>query len=253
MELIDTHTHIYIEDFKEDYEAVLSRANEVGISTYYLPSIDSSYTESMLAIESDNIRLMMGLHPCSVKPENYIKELEHVRTWLSKRPFAGIGEIGIDFHWDTSTKAIQIEAFEKQIDWAIELDLPIIIHSRKSTAEVIEVLEARQHPKLRGIFHCFGGSVDEADAIVDLGFMLGIGGVVTFKNAGLDKTVEKIDLNHIVLETDAPYLTPTPFRGKRNEPAYLLYIAQRIAEIKGITLREVAERTTANAKSVFVY
>lgn len=252
MELIDTHTHIYIDDFKDDYDAVISRAKEAGIHTFYLPAIDSTHTESMLAIESESVKLMMGLHPCSVKSDNYLQELEHVKEWLYKRPFAAIGEIGIDLHWDTSTKAIQIEAFEKQISWAIDLDLPIVIHSRKSTAEVIEVLKANQHPKLRGIFHCFGGSVEEANAITDLGFLLGIGGVVTFKNAGLDKTVSQIDLKHIVLETDAPYLTPAPYRGKRNEPSYLKLIAQKIAEVKDISIEMVANQTSANAKQVFV-
>lgn len=251
MELIDTHTHIYIDDFKEDYDDIINRANEEGIKTFYLPSIDSTHTDSMLAIESDDIKLMMGLHPCSVKPDTYTQELKHVEEWLYKRSFVAIGEIGIDLHWDTTTKAIQMAAFEEQIRWAIDLDLPIVIHSRKSTNEVIEVLAANQHPKLRGIFHCFGGSVEEANKIIALGFKLGIGGVVTFKNAGLDKTVAEIDLEHIVLETDAPYLTPAPYRGKRNEPAYLKLIAQKIAEVKEISLETVAKQTSANARVVF--
>jgi len=251
MELIDTHTHIYIEDFSDDFDEMMQRALDAGVSTFYLPSIDSAHTESMLAIESDHIKLMMGLHPCSVKPENYHQELEHVREWLYKRPFAAVGEIGIDLHWDTSTKVIQLEAFEKQIDWAIDLDLPIVIHSRKSTTEVIDVLRHRRDPKLRGIFHCFGGSVEEAESIIALGFKLGIGGVVTFKNAGLDKTVAEIDLEHIVLETDAPYLSPSPHRGKRNEPAYLKLIAQKIADVKEISLEMVAKATSATASEVF--
>lgn len=253
MELIDTHTHIYIDDFQEDHADVMHRAEAAGVTTFYLPAIDSSHTQSMMAIESPHIRLMMGLHPCSVKPETYKEELAHVKEWVYKRPFAAVGEIGIDLHWDTSTQAIQVEAFEKQIEWAIDLDLPIVIHSRKSTNEVIALLRKNHHPKLRGIFHCFGGSVDEANAITELGFKLGIGGVVTFKNAGLDKTVAEIDLAEIVLETDAPYLSPSPYRGKRNEPSYLRIIAEKIAELKNISVETVAEQTSATAKGIFGY
>jgi len=253
MELIDTHTHIYIEDFREDYTTMMERAKDADVSTFFLPSIDSSYTDAMLSLESDHIKLMMGLHPCSITPNNIRTELDHVKTMLYSRSFYAVGEIGIDLHWDKSTKDLQIEAFEEQISWAIDLDLPIVIHSRKSTAEVIEVLKANIGPRLRGIFHCFGGSLKEANEIIDLGFVLGIGGVVTFKNAGLDKTVSEIDLEHIVLETDAPYLSPAPNRGKRNEPAYLRLIAEKIAKIKGTSIQDVARTTTANAKKVFRY
>jgi len=228
MELIDTHTHIYIKEFQDDYGDMMKRAREAGVSNFVLPSIDSEHTESMLSLESDDIHLMMGVHPCSIQPDT-------VR----------------DLHWDISTKDLQIEAFEEKIGWAIDLDLPIVIHSRKSTEEVIEVLRANSDPKLRGIFHCFGGSVEEAEAIIDLGFLLGIGGVVTFKNAGLDKTIEVIDLEHLVLETDAPYLSPTPFRGKRNEPAYLKLVAEKVANVKGISIEAVSSTTTSNAKKVF--
>lgn len=253
MELIDTHTHIYIKDFSDDYDIMMDRAKKAGVTKFFLPAIDSEHTDSMLALESDDIKLMMGLHPCSVKPESIRAELDHVKGWLYKRPFYAVGEIGIDLYWDVSTKDLQIEAFEEQISWAVDLDLPIVIHSRNSTSEVIDVLKENAHPNLRGIFHCFGGSLAEAKSIIDLGFKLGIGGVVTFKNAGLDKTVNEIDLEHIVLETDAPYLSPAPYRGKRNEPAYLRIIADKISEIKGVHLEEVARATTANAKKVFSF
>lgn len=253
MELVDTHTHIYIEDFRDDYDEMMDRAKNAGVTKFFLPAIDSKHTDSMLAIESDNIKLMMGLHPCSVKPESIREELDHVKSWLYKRPFYAVGEIGIDLHWDISTKDLQIAVFEEQIGWAIDLDLPIVIHSRKSTAQVIEVLKRHQDPKLRGIFHCFGGSAAEAALIINLGFKIGIGGVVTFKNAGLDKTVSEIDLEHIVLETDAPYLSPAPNRGKRNEPSHLRLIAEKIAKIKGVTVEQVAKITASNAKEVFSY
>lgn len=253
MELIDTHTHIYIEDFQDDYTAMMARAAAVGISTFFLPAIDSTHTESMLSLESENIKLMMGLHPCSVKPDTVRAELDHVKDLLYSRPFFAVGEIGIDLYWDKTTKDLQIAAFEEQMSWAVDLDLPIVIHSRASTAEVIDVLISNRDHKLRGIFHCFGGSVEEANQIINAGFFLGIGGVVTFKNAGLDTIVREIDLKHIVLETDAPYLSPAPNRGKRNEPAYLRIIAEKVAEVKGVTLEEVAKATTANAKKVFYY
>lgn len=251
IELIDTHTHIYIDSFDADRDAVLRRAHQAGIQTMILPSIDAGHTNSMLDVESENIHLMMGLHPCSVKPETYLDELAHVRAWIDKRAFVAIGEIGIDLHWDTTTKEIQLEAFEQQIDWAIEFDYPIIIHSRKSTQEVIDVLEKKSHPKLRGIFHCFGGTLAEANVIIGLGFYLGIGGVVTFKNAGLDKVVANIPIENIVLETDAPYLTPAPYRGKRNEPSYLRLIADKIAEVQNIPVTKVAETTTNNGRRIF--
>ena len=251
MELIDTHTHIYLKDFKSDFQEIIGRAKEVGVTQFYLPSIDSEHTEDMLAIESEEIKLMMGLHPCSVKKETMEAELSHVKKWLDQRAFSAIGEIGIDLHWDPSTLDIQQSAFEQQIDWAIEKDYPIVIHSRNATSEVIEVLKRKAHPRLRGIFHCFGGSLAEAHEIINLGFLLGIGGVVTFKNAGLDKTVKELDLDHLVLETDAPYLSPAPFRGKRNEPSYLKHIATKIAEVKQVSIEEVARVTSINAKKLF--
>ena len=194
---------------------------------------------------------MMGLHPCSVNESNFRRELNIVKDWLKKREFCAIGEIGIDLHWDTSTFEVQKRVFRIQINWAKELGLPIVIHSRKSTWEVIEVLRELKDDKLRGIFHCFGGSVEEANAIIELGFYLGIGGVLTFKKAGLDKTMEEIGLENVVLETDSPYLAPTPYRGKRNESGYVRLVAEKLAAIKDINVEEVGKVTSENARKIF--
>ena len=253
MRLIDTHTHLYAEQFDGDREQMLKRAFGSGVEQFYLPNIDSTSIDSMLALEAaypEHCFAMMGLHPCSVK-ENYKEELAIVKNWLEKRPFCAVGEIGIDLYWDKSTFEIQKEAFLTQIDWAIELDLPIVIHSRESTDIIIEILQSVKQEKLRGIFHCFGGSVEQAEAIIDLGFLLGIGGVLTFKKAGLDKTMAEIDLMHVVLETDSPYLAPTPYRGKRNESAYVRLVAEQLAKVKERSLDEVAEITTTNALKLF--
>ena len=222
MQLIDTHTHLYVKQFKNDYKETIGRAIDKGVNKFYLPAIDTETHEDMLALEAaypGQCLAMMGLHPCSVKA-NYEEELKIVEDWLNKRHFCAIGEIGIDLHWDTTFIEQQKDTFRRQINWAKTLDIPIVIHSRKSTWEVIEILREEKNDRLRGIFHCFGGTVEEARAIIDCGFHLGIGGVLTFKKAGLDKTMEDIDLEHIVLETDSPYLAPSPFRGKRNESAY---------------------------------
>lgn len=254
MQLIDTHTHLYVKQFEKDQTETIERAIEANIEQFYLPAIDSETHQSMLDLEAkypNQCHAMMGLHPCSVKAD-YEKELKIVEEWLTKRPFCAIGEIGIDLHWDTTFFEQQKDAFKRQIDWAKKLDIPIVIHSRKSTWEVIEILRAEKDEKLRGIFHCFGGSVEEAEAIIDCGFHLGIGGVLTFKKAGLDKTMEQVDLKHVVLETDSPYLAPTPFRGKRNESAYIKIIAQKLADIKGLELAEIARITSENAKKIFV-
>lgn len=254
MHLIDTHAHLYLKQFKQDRAAVMQRAKDNGIQEFYLPNIDSTSIEDLLQLEAAypaSCFAMMGLHPCSVN-ENYQAELNIVKEWLNKRPFCAVGEIGLDLHWDTTFFEQQKKAFRQQIQWAIELDVPIVIHSRKSTWEVIEILKEERHPKLRGIFHCFGGSVEEAQAIIDLGFYLGIGGVVTFKKAGLDKTLEEVDLKHLVLETDAPYLAPVPYRGKRNESAYIKLIAERISAIKEVSIEKVAAITSQNAKNIFV-
>ena len=251
--LVDTHTHIYLDQFDEDRAEMMQRAKENGVEKFYLPNIDSTSIEAMLKLEKENPETcfaMMGLHPCSVK-ENYKEELAIVKEWLDKRSFCAIGEIGIDLHWDASTLEIQIEAFRTQINWAKKLDLPIVIHSRKSTQEVLEVLRAEKDEKLRGIFHCFGGSAEEAQQIIDLGFYLGIGGVLTFKKSGLDKTMEEVSLENVVLETDAPYLAPTPYRGKRNESSYVKLVAEKLADVKGISLEEVTKITTRNAALIF--
>ena len=253
--LIDTHTHLYVKQFNNDREAMIQRAIDAGIERFYLPNIDSEHIEDMLDLEvkyPSHCVAMMGLHPCSVK-ENYEQELAIVKDWLFKRKFAAVGEIGIDLYWDKTTLDIQRIAFKRQIYWAKELDLPIVIHSRNSTAEVLEVLKEEKDEKLRGIFHCFGGSPEEAQQIIELGFYLGIGGVLTFKKSGLDKTMETVSLKNVVLETDAPYLAPTPYRGKRNESAYLRLVAERLAVIKNIPFEEVASITSTNAKKIFKY
>ncbi|MEM6963726.1 MAG: TatD family hydrolase [Bacteroidota bacterium] len=252
--LVDTHTHIYLRQFDDDRAEMMQRAKENGVEKFYLPNIDSTSIKAMLDLEKsypDQCFPMMGLHPCSVNENNFRRELNIVKDWLGKRKFCAIGEIGIDLHWDTSTFEVQKRVFRIQINWAKEFDLPIVIHSRKSTQEVIEVLREEKDEKLRGIFHCFGGSVEEANAIIDLGFYLGIGGVLTFKKAGLDKTMEEVGLEHVVLETDSPYLAPTPYRGKRNESGYVRLVAEKLAHIKQLDLEEVGRITSANASKVF--
>ena len=253
MILVDTHAHLYTEQFDKDREEMLQRAKANHIQKIFLPNIDSSSIESMLALEvnyPNTCYAMMGLHPCSVK-ENFEEELQLVKSWLDKRTFCAIGEIGLDLYWDKTFFEQQKEAFRRQIQWAKELNIPIVIHSRNSTQEVIAILKEEKSEKLRGIFHCFGGSVAEAQSIMDLGFYLGIGGVLTFKNAGLDKTMEVLSLDRIVLETDAPYLSPAPFRGKRNESAYIHQIGERLASIKEKSLKEIAAITTRNAQMIF--
>jgi TatD DNase family protein len=254
MSLIDTHSHIYLPEFTEDLAAMFKRADNQCIKKILMPAIDSSTHESMLALEKagpQNYLSMMGLHPCSVKSDTYRKELDIVKSYLDQRTFIAIGEIGLDFYWDKTFVADQQEAFEQQIKWALEFDLPIVIHSRDSIDACIEVVKKFQHGKLRGVFHCFSGNAEQAKKIMDLDFYLGIGGVVTFKNSGLDKVMEQIDLSKVVLETDAPYLAPVPFRGKRNEPAYLRYVVEKLSAIRNIPIQEVGEITTANAGRLF--
>ncbi len=251
--LTDTHTHLYLKEFTEDIDKVIKRAMEEGIEKFYLPAIDSSETTNLLALEKkypDNCFAMAGLHPCSVK-ENYKEEMDVVYALLQQRKFAAIGEIGLDFYWDTTFTNQQYQAFHQQIEWALEFDVPIAIHSRNAMQQCIDVVKAYQEKNLRGIFHCFSGTLQNALEIIDTGFYLGIGGVVTYKNSGLAEVIMEIDLKHIVLETDAPYLTPVPFRGKRNESSYLKYVVQKIAAIKNISLEEVAEVTTQNATKIF--
>lgn len=252
-EIIDTHTHLYLPEFKEDITSVLERAQQDSVTRFYLPNIDSAVIKDMLWLEEQfpgKCFAMMGLHPCSVK-ENYQEELRLVKEWLEKRKFAAVGEIGLDYYWDISFKTQQTEAFSLQIDWALQHDLPIVIHSRNSLQDCIELVKQKQNGKLKGIFHCFSGNEKEALQIIELGFLLGIGGVLTYKNSGLASVVAGIDLQHLVLETDAPYLTPVPFRGKRNEPAYLKYVVEKIAFVKNVSIEEVMNITTANAKNLF--
>ena len=253
MTIIDTHAHLYSEEFQVDIDLVMDRAQKAGVSKMYLPAIDSSETESMMALEQKYPGVciaMMGLHPCYVK-ENVALELEHVRSWLDKRDFVAIGEIGLDFYWDKTFTHQQYEAFDIQMQWALELNRPIVIHTRNAMQETINRVKPFAQKGLKGIFHCFSGSTESAKQIIDLGFLLGIGGVITYKNAGLPEVLENVNLEHLVLETDAPYLTPVPFRGKRNESSYLSFIITKLAEVKGISEEEVARITTLNAEMIF--
>jgi TatD DNase family protein len=253
MILIDSHSHIYLDEFDHDRDEVIERAGSAGVTTILMPAIDSGTHQQMLSIESTypkTCRSMMGLHPCSVK-ENYLEELEIVERLLKNQTFIAVGEIGLDFYWDVNFKDQQYEAFHRQLEWAVLYNIPVSIHSRNATDECIEVINQHQDGNLRGVFHCFSGTPAQAQRLIDLGFYLGIGGVLTFKNAGLDKVIREIDLSNIVLETDAPYLAPVPFRGKRNEPSYLSFVAQKLADIKAITVGQVAEMTTANSKKLF--
>jgi TatD DNase family protein len=253
MRIIDTHAHLYSEEFKDDIDLVMERAEKAGVSTVYLPAIDSSETESMLALEEKfpgRCIAMMGLHPCYVK-ENVADELAHVKSWLDKRNFVAVGEIGLDFYWDKTFTEQQYEAFDTQMQWALELSRPIVIHTRNAMQETINRVKPFAQKGLKGIFHCFSGSAESAKQIIDLGFLLGIGGVITYKNAGLPEVLETVELAHLVLETDAPYLTPVPFRGKRNESSYLSYIISKLAEVKRVSESEVASITTANAEILF--
>ena len=253
MTLTDTHTHIYSDAFAEDQQEMIQRAIEAGVTRFFVPAIDSETTESMYAIEAafpKEVFLMMGLHPTHVK-DNYKEELQHVEAELAKRQFYAIGEIGMDLYWDKAHVKEQQEAFEQQIIWAKHYKLPIVIHCREAFDPVFEILEKHKSPELFGIFHCFTGNYEQALHAIDCGMKLGIGGVVTFKNGKIDKFLDQIALKHIVLETDAPYLAPTPFRGKRNESSYLLEVAQKLADIYNISVEEIAEITTQNSKEVF--
>jgi TatD DNase family protein len=253
MQLIDTHCHLYSNSFAGDIAEVIQRAEIEGVERFYLPSVDSESTEALLALERQypgRCIGMMGLHPTSVK-EDYETELKKVEEWLGRRRWVAVGEIGLDFYWDRTFEVQQYEAFGRQIEWALHYDIPIVIHSRDSMKESIGVVRERQKGGLRGVFHCFGGGGDEARAITDLGFYLGIGGVLTYKNSGLPLALADIGLEHLVLETDAPYLSPVPFRGKRNESAYLRYIVHKLAEVKGVSVEEVARITTENAEKLF--
>ena len=251
--MIDTHAHIYLNQFEKDLEETINRSQESGVTHVYMPNIDCSTIDDMMEVEEKYqgyCTAMMGLHPCSVK-KNFEKELYRVEEWIGKRDFAAIGEIGTDLYWDTSNYKYQQEAFIVQVRWAIEKKLPIVIHCRESLGQTLDLLEPFAGQSITGVFHCFTGTNEQAERITEMGFYLGIGGVVTFKNSGLEQTLLDIPIELLVLETDSPYLAPVPFRGKRNEPAYLLHILNKLGEIYQKTPNEVDELTTKNAKKLF--
>lgn len=253
MTITDTHTHLYSSEFDQDRDEMIQRALDAGVSRFFIPAIDSSYTKAMYELEKnypDNVFLMMGLHPTYVK-ENYHEELMHVENELAKRKFYAIGEIGIDLFWDKTTLEEQKNAFRKQIQLAKKYKLPIVIHCRDAFDEVYEVLEEERSADLFGIFHCFTGTYEQALQAISYNMKLGIGGVITFKNGKIDQFLNQIDLSHIVLETDSPYLAPIPFRGKRNESSYLLNIIDKLATIYNLPAKDIATITTENSKRIF--
>jgi TatD DNase family protein len=253
MHFIDTHAHIYDESLLPSIEEVLSTASLQGVEKILMPAIDSSVIADMMFLEQKyptKCVAMMGLHPCYVK-ENYKEELAIVEQWLSKRKFIAIGEIGLDFYWDKTFTEQQHHAFETQMNWALQYNVPIVIHTRNAMGETIEAVKPFAKKGLRGVFHCFSGSKESAAQIIDMGFYLGLGGVLTYKNAGVAEAIKDIPMDWLVLETDAPYLPPVPYRGKRNEPAFIMEVAKKLAEIKNIPLHEVAAITTANATQIF--
>ncbi|HEX8516701.1 MAG TPA: TatD family hydrolase [Bacteroidia bacterium] len=265
MILTDTHTHLYSKEFEEDRQSLVEKAIASGIKRFFLPNVDSESLPGMFQMEKQfpvECFAMMGLHPCSVN-QTYQQELQVVEYWLGKRKFAAIGEIGIDLYWDKTFFEQQQDAFRRQIGLAKKYNLPYVIHSRNAFDETMQIVNEFKADNIKAIFHCFSGNVEQAEEVIASGlpegasladksnFKLGIGGVVTFKNSGLDKVVEAIDIRHLVLETDAPYLAPAPYRGKRNEPGYLMLVAQKVAEIKAISVEEVAAITTQNSVEVF--
>lgn len=253
MNWIDTHAHLYSAEFDADRSEMVTRAIQQGVNRLLMPNIDEESIPGMLALEAGfpgQCLPMMGLHPCYVK-ENVESQLAIVQKWLEQRKFWGVGEIGLDFYWDQTYREQQYAAFRRQIALALEHGLPVAIHSREATRACIDVVKELQNGRLTGVFHCFSGTREEAQEVIDMGLYLGIGGVVTFKKAGLDVLLADIDLQHVVLETDAPYLAPVPYRGKRNESAYIPLVAQRIADVKNLKIEEVAAITTGNAQKLF--
>ncbi len=253
MDWIDTHCHLYASDFDPDRPEMIKRALDAGVRQMMLPNIDLESLPSMLDLVGhfpDACKPMMGLHPCSVK-EDFMEVLGQMKQEIGKGGYVGVGETGIDLYWETKTKEIQKDAFEHQIEWAKEFDLPIIIHSRESLDLNIEIIAGSQDGRLRGIFHCFGGNYEQAKRIYELGFKIGIGGIITFKKSELDHLLPKLPPEMIVLETDAPYLAPVPYRGKRNESSFLILIAEAVARSLNLSLKEVSEMTTRNAEAVF--
>jgi TatD DNase family protein len=253
MLLTDTHTHLYYETDQNKRAGLISRCQSNGVERLFLPNVDADSVPKVFALTDaypDICYPMLGLHPCSVK-EGWEKELDVIKRALDQRKIFAVGEIGIDLYWDKTTLPEQIKAFRAQIDWAKEVKLPIVIHSRDSFDEVFAVLQQEQDENLRGIFHCFTGTIEQARKVISIGFYLGIGGVVTYKNSGLDNVVAQVDLNHIVLETDSPYLTPVPYRGKPNESSYLKFVAEKVAELHQVSVGEVANITTENSRLIF--
>ncbi len=253
MNLVDTHSHIYSSEFDIDRSDIVSRADSEGIIKILMPAIDISTHVQMLKVEDqfgERCISMMGVHPCSVK-ENYKQELKVAEEYFQKRSFIGVGETGLDFYWDVSFKEQQYATFQTQIELALHYNIPVVIHSRNSMDECIDVISRYQTGGLKGVFHCFSGTLEQAKRIIDLNFFIGIGGVLTFKKSGLDVVMEQLDLKQVVLETDAPYLAPAPFRGKRNEPSYIRYVAERLGDIKKMPVEEVASITTSNAEKLF--
>jgi len=253
MIITDTHTHLYSKQFDVDRKEMVKRALDKGVSRFFIPAIDSGYTDAMFKLKKDfpnNVFLMMGLHPTSVK-ENYQEELYLVKEWLDKRPFYAVGEIGIDLFWETKYLQEQQDAFKIQIEWAKEKKIPVVIHCRNSFDEIFEILEDVKNDKLFGIFHCFTGSLEQAQQAISFNMKLGIGGVVTFKNGGIDKFLHEIPIHNIVLETDSPYLAPVPYRGKRNESSYIVNVLEKLVDIYKLTPQEIAKITTENSISTF--
>lgn len=251
--MIETHAHLYSEQFKEDLSEVIDRAQIAGVEKIIMPNIDHSSIDDMMEIELQNpdfCYATMGLHPCSVN-KDFEKELYLVEEWLGKRSFVAIGEMGTDLYWDKTFIDQQVEAFKIQAEWAKAYDLPIIIHCRESLDLTIDLVEELKTDNFMGVFHCFNGSQAQAERIKELGFYIGLGGVTTFKNSGMDQVIPELDLSHVVLETDAPYLAPVPHRGKRNEPAFVSLVAQKVADLKEMSLNDLQEITTANAKQLF--
>lgn len=253
MHFVDSHAHIYSKKYDNDRDEVISSCLEKGVKKIYMPNIDVESIDPMLEAELKYPGIcipMMGLHPCDVT-KDFEKQLYIMEDWLNKRPFAAVGEIGIDLYWDKTNLELQKEALKIQIVWAKQKGLPIVLHCRESLSETIEVMKSEMDDGLTGIFHCFSGTVEQAKVVIDMGFLLGIGGVVTFKNGGLDKVIPEVGLDHLVLETDGPYLAPVPYRGKRNSPEYIPLIASRIAELTDSALETVSEITNKNAAHIF--
>ncbi|MBM3176476.1 MAG: TatD family hydrolase [Bacteroidetes bacterium] len=252
MRWIDTHAHLYAEEFAKDQQEVIGRAQEEGVERIFMPNVDGDSIDQMLETEHrfSFCRPMMGLHPCYVK-KGFERTLYEVESWLNRRPFAAIGEIGTDLYWDKTFWPEQQEAFRIQVGWAIEKKLPVVIHCRNSFDETIELLKPFEGKGLRGIFHCFSGNKEQLDQVINLGFLAGIGGVVTFKNGGLDTILPDVSLDHLVVETDSPYLAPVPHRGKRNEPAYIRKVTDKLSQVLGVSEQELSERTSANADKLF--